>query len=369
VPLPIFEAAFGVRGSQPALAAGSGFASGTFILWLDQGQAGRLANEMARLATYLCRMTGNRLAACAARGFDAAGPLAPNFFQVNPDGAGNAVQYLTNGSFSSYHGLQLELRRRLSQGLMLNAHYTFSKSLTDLYADSATSNSSFHTLRNTALNKGPSPWDLRHTLVANFQYELPFGPGKRWASSSALANKLMEGWIAGGIIRVQSGRVFRLTSDRWTVNQFDAGVILRGMTIKELQEKFTVRKDPKSQDIFFVSSDLIGPDGRSNRAILDVPTAPGQIGSFIYLYGPRFVKPDLTLQKRTRVTERINVEFWTEFFNAFNYQNFLVGGPGGAAITHSIESTTFGRTTEFFNDLGNQDPGPRLIQFRIRINF
>ncbi len=35
----------------------------------------------------------------------------------------------------------------------------------------------------------------------------------------------------------------------------------------------------------------------------------------------------------------------------------------------SIDSTAFGRTTDFFNDLGNQDPGPRMIQFRIRINF
>jgi hypothetical protein len=69
------------------------------------------------------------------------------------------------------------------------------------------------------------------------------------------------------------------------------------------------------------------------------------------------------------VTEKVNVEFWAEFFNAFNYQNFLVGAPGNAAITHSIDSTAFGRTTDFFNDLGNQDPGPRMIQFRLRIAF
>jgi len=100
-----------------------------------------------------------------------------------------------------------------------------------------------------------------------------------------------------------------------------------------------------------------------------VPTTPGQFGSLVFLRGPRFVKPDLTLQKRTRVTERINVEFWAEFFNAFNFQNFLIGGPNAAGITHSIDSTAFGCTTEFFNDLGNQDPGPRMIQFRIRINF
>jgi hypothetical protein len=205
--------------------------------------------------------------------------------------------------------------------------------------------------------------------VSDFQYELPFGPGRRWSSSSGVLNRLIEGWLVGGIVRIQSGRVFRLTSGRATVNQFESGVILKGITLKELQEKIGVRKVPGARDIFFVTPDLIGPDGRSNRAILDVPTTPGQFGSLVFLRGPRFVKPDLTLQKRTRVTERINVEFWAEFFNAFNYQNFLIGGPNAAGITHSIDSTAFGRTTDFFNDLGNQDPGPRMIQFRIRVNF
>jgi hypothetical protein len=189
-------------------------------------------------------------------------------------------------------------------------------------------------------------------------------------------DKVIEGWNLLGIMRLQSGRVFRLTSGRSTVNQCgpaatgcDSGVILKGITISQLQEMFKVRKVDGSSDIFFVDADLIGSDGRSNRSILDVPTTPGEFGSFVHLYGPRFVKPDLTLSKKTRVTERVNVEFWAEFFNAFNYQNFMIGAAGGAAITHSIDSTAFGRTTQFFNDLGNQDPGPRMIQFRLRIGF
>jgi Carboxypeptidase regulatory-like domain len=368
VPLPIFEAAFGARG-QPALAPGAGFTNGGFITQLDQGQAGALANDLARQAAYLCRLTGNRLGACAARGFSAAGPFAPNFFQANPDFAGSSVELLTNGSSSTYNGVQIELRRRLSSGLMMNAHYTFSKSLTDLFADSATSTSNFHTLRNTSLNKGPSPWDIRHTFISSWVYELPFGPGRKWKTNNSVVDKVIEGWNLLGIMRLQSGRVFRLTSGRNTVNTSDSGVILKGTTIDQLQEMFNVRKVNGSRDIFFVQGDLVGSDGRSNRSILDVPTTPGELGAYIHLYGPRFVKPDLTLSKKTRVTEKVNVEFWAEFFNAFNYQNFLIGAPGGAAITHSIDSTAFGRTTDFFNDLGNQDPGPRMIQFRLRIGF
>lgn len=356
-PLPIFEAAFGARGGQPALPANQGFTNGGFITLLNQGQAGALADSLAWTANYLCRMTGHRLAACAARGFNTAGPFAPNFFQVNPDAANDVVQYLSNGSSSTHHGLQLELRRRLSQGLMLDAHYTFSKSLSDLSTDSA------FTLRNPGLNKGPTPSDLRHTFVARWVYELPFGSGHKWTISSVAANKLIEGWNLLGIVRLQSGRAFRLTSGRQTVNSSDAGVILRGITTRELQQMIRVRKEPGAQFVFFVAPELIGPDGQSNRAILDVPTTPGEFGAFVYLYGPRFVKPDLTVIKKTRVTERVNVELWAEFFNAFNYQNFFVG-------TTNIDSTTFGRTTNFFNDRADsQDPGPRMIQFRFRVNF
>ena len=65
VALPIFEAAFGPRGSQPAVPAASGFTNGTFITQLQQGQAGRLANTLAdreAMRATLCAMVGNALA-------------------------------------------------------------------------------------------------------------------------------------------------------------------------------------------------------------------------------------------------------------------------------------------------------------------
>ena len=57
--LPIFDAAFGPRGAQGPLAAGSGYTNGTFVTLLQQGQAGRLANTLGGTAIYLCRMVGS----------------------------------------------------------------------------------------------------------------------------------------------------------------------------------------------------------------------------------------------------------------------------------------------------------------------
>jgi hypothetical protein len=73
VALPIFDAAFGSGGGQPAVAASAGYSSTTFITQLQQGQAGRLANTLAGDFRYLCQMVGNGLLGCASRGYNAAG--------------------------------------------------------------------------------------------------------------------------------------------------------------------------------------------------------------------------------------------------------------------------------------------------------
>ncbi len=376
VPLPILSAAFGALGSQPALSSSQGFANGTFVTLLQQGQAGNFANRLATSSTFLCRMAGNALQACADRNFTVAGVFPANFFQVNPDAAGPGARafLLSNAANSTYNGLQVELRRRLSKGLFVVAHYTFSRSLTDLFADDSQSTISFTTLRNRGLDKGPSPWDIRHSSRTQFLYELPFGPGRKWNTGSFFLNKAIEGWELSGIIAVQSGRVYKLTSGRATFNQNDSGVLLKGLNQDQLQSLTGVVKPAgtpgKSQGfVLFVSPSLIGPDGRSNTTFLAPPTTPGQFGSFVYLRGPRFVKPDISVAKRTTITERVNVELRAAFFNAFNYQNFFVGAPGSAGITQNITSTTFGQTSTIFNDLGNQDPGPRMIELSLRINF
>lgn len=375
VPVPILTASVSALGPLPALSLTTGFGNATWILDMDRGEAGRLAARIAGSSTFLCRLVGSGLQGCASRTPGLPAGLFPaNLFQVNPDGVGLFVGYLGNAAFSTYHGLQVEVRRRMSRGLMLTANYSWSKSLTDLFADSSISNVSFTTLRNAGMNKGPSPWDLRHVFRTYWIYELPFGPGRRWSSGNRIVNKALEGWEFLGVVAIQSGRVFRLTSGRLTVNGADSAVNVKGLTRTQLQKMHRIIKPPGSPTsgtgfVFFADPGLIGADGRSNRSFLDVPTTPGAFGSFVFLNGPKFVKPDLTISKKTKITERVMLEFRTEVFNAFNYQNFLIGGPGAAGIGASIDGTTFGQTSTIFNDLGNQDQGPRMIQFVFRWTF
>ncbi|MBX5478420.1 MAG: carboxypeptidase regulatory-like domain-containing protein [Pyrinomonas methylaliphatogenes] len=362
VPLPIFEAAFGARGSQPALPASSGFANGAFITALRQGEAGRLAAALAGSPIYLCRMVGSNLAPCATRfGFNAPGPYPINFFQVNPFAAGQRLRLMTDESYSSYNGLQIQFRRMMTSGLSITANYTYSKSLTDLYADSPTSEADYITLRNRNLNKGPSPFDLRHVFQVYWSWDLPFGSGRAFAINNPVLDKVLGGWTLSGIVRWQSGRVFKLTSGRLTVNGMDSGVILNGMTTDQLQRLVSIRPGPNGAVYFLDPSLIDAATGRANQQVLTYPTQPGQFGQFIYLYGPPVFIPDLSLSKEIPLTERVKLDFWITALNAFNHPNWEVGGVAG---TVSIDSTTFGQTT---SQVGGG--GPRNVQFRLGLRF
>jgi hypothetical protein len=341
------------------LAGGSGFTNGTFVTQLQQGQAGRLADSLAGNSLYLCRMVGNALPACNSLGYDASGAYPTNFFQANPFAAGEEVRLLTDEASSRYHALQLQFRQRYSSGLSLTANYTYGRARTDRYTVGASNVQDYRTLRDKSLDWGPTAYALRHTFQSYWTYELPVGRDRRFGIDSPVLNQILGGWSTSGILRIQSGRPFLLTSGRQTFNQEDAGVVLNGITVEELQKMVNVRPGPNG-NVFFIDERLIGPDGRANPDLIAPPTTPGELGQFVYLYGPALWTVDLGLSKSFSTGGASRFNFEALFINAFNHRNTTVGGTGGA--THSIDSTTFGQST-------GVAIGAREIQFRVGFNW
>src|SRR5262249_54262349 len=204
-PTPIFDAAFN------GLASSMGFSNSGFISLLSSGQAGGLANALAQNSTYFCRMVGSSFGPCTRLGgFNTAGPYPINFFQLNPYIA--TANLLNDNSFSSYHGLQIEFRQRFSHGLVLDANYTWSHSLTDRYNKNVDNSNNFTTLRDLGLDRGPSPFDVRHVLQAFGTYDIPFGKGRRFAVNNVFLDRVAGGWTLGSIFRFQTGLPFKLSS-------------------------------------------------------------------------------------------------------------------------------------------------------------
>jgi hypothetical protein len=361
--LPLFAAAFGPLGGQPALGATSGYGSGTFITQLQQGQAGALANGLAGSSTYLCRLVGSALPACGTLGYNATGAYPINIFQANPYAAGSAINLLTDDAHSRYHGLQLQYRLRPTHGLNVTANYTYGKTITNRYYDGSALTVNYTTLRDKKYDEGPNVFDLRHAFQSYATYELPFGKGRAFDLGNGLLNQIVGGWNVSGIVRVQSGRPFLLTSGRFTFNNRESGVILNGISVDDLQKMVQVRPGPAGS-VFYFDSKLIGPDGRANPQYLLSPTTPGQLGQRVFLYGPGFWNADIGLSKRFDVGGSTWINLEALFLNAFNHPSYLVGSNGfvDAGVPISINDTTFGQTTTTASTSRN-------VQLRLQISF
>jgi Carboxypeptidase regulatory-like domain len=314
----------------------------------------------------------------------AAAGLPANLFVVNPGKIGGA-SLTDNGGQAWYDALQIDFRRRMAQGLLVQANYVWSKSSTNMFASSQSVLSQPATLRDFSLNKVFSPFDIRHAFKVNWLYELPFGRGRNWLSDAdGLTDRLLGGWEFHGTARVQSGRAFNL-----------GNVQLVGMTRDELQDAVEIRKGTNA--VFFLPDDIIlntqrafatsattasgfagtPPEGRFIAPAGFggcVQAHPGGCGfADIVLHGPRFVRVDLSAVKKIRITERTNVELRGEFLNAINNINFFVGGSAAAepaTIAGTYANPLFGQTNQAYQDISTtNDPGGRLVQFVLRINF
>ncbi|HVL66237.1 MAG TPA: TonB-dependent receptor [Vicinamibacterales bacterium] len=315
-PLPIFLAYFTGR---PASAAGSA-ANYTGTLWTSSTFVNPLAMHNPQPIT-----AANALDADATRRGNAlrAG-LPANFLVANPDYLGGA-ELVGNGGYTKYNSFQLELRKRLSQGLQFNASYVFGPQY-------SSSRFSLRTPRVTTLDTG-TEGTVAHAFKANWTYELPFGQGRRFgASAGPVLDRIIGGWSFDGIARIQSGRTLSLS-----------GVRLIGMTERELQNMFKLRFDHAGklvwmlpQDVidntvraFSVSatsatgySDLGAPEGRyiaPENGTDCIAVVTGDCGlTQVHVTGPTLYRFDLSAVKRLPIRGRVNFEFRAEFLNAFN---------------------------------------------------
>jgi len=241
----------------------------------------------------------------------------------------------------------------------VTANYTYAHANTDRYSDSASTEVDYFTLRDRSLNWGPDVYDVRSTFSGYSTYELPFGRDRHFTIGNRALEQVFGGWAISGVMHLQSGRPFLLTSERQTVNQRDAGVILNGITVEELQKLVTVSPVPAG-NVFYFDKKLIGPDGRANPQYLSVPTTPGERGQYIYLYGPRLFDLDFSFNKQFNLGQRTNAAFQALVLSALNKPSYLVGLTSGA--TASIDSTTFGQTS-------NVGAGPRAVVLRLQLNY
>ena len=346
--------------------------SSTFAYYLTHNEPGRYAYVFSYANPYLSNW------------MNAGYPS--NFFVVNPAVPSGNSWIVGNWGTSLYDALQVELRRRMSSGVMVEASYVWSKSL----SDGATSDSSLYssgygqgltTLRNLGLDKQPTNFDIPQAIKLNLVYELPFGHGRHFLNSGhAIADKIVGGWQLALVDRNQSGTPSQIISGRYGMNQNDPGVVLNNITASQLQSMMSIRKTTGSSGtglVYYLPQSFVDNSQaafeENGQTLANLNTsapyvgpqlAPGKFGYEVYLFGPWQNHFDANITKTTTIRERFKIQFTAQFLDLLNLTNFQLPG------TLNLSSTSLGQTTSAYRDLSNaQDPGARMMDLRVRVDF
>jgi hypothetical protein len=262
-------------------------------------------------------------------------PAGTLYYPPNAPLANNAVwnttHWLSEG-ISSYHGLEVDVNRRLARGLQFRGVYTFSKALDDgdnMNTSVATNSPAF--VANPLRPKddyGRASFDVRHAAVINATYDIPFGRDD--TARAAWLKTLISSWQISVIETLQSGLPFTPQLSYNPSNDGDT----RNPVRPSLNPNFSGRVVQGGPSQYFNPNAFLQP----------LPGTYGNAGRNI-LQGPGIAETDLSLAKKFSFSERLDLQFRAEFFNLLNHTNFNTPNPVVYAAASGGPSPTAGVIT------------------------
>ena len=353
----------------------------TFRQFLADGRVGEFANTL-NSTTLFTNLAGGLIQRAG---------LPENWLVPNPQYA--AVVLSTNPGSSTYHSMNLQVTKRLSNGFASSFAYTWSRTLGESSTDG---NVSYLDPSNHHLNKSLLTFHRTHDIRSNGTFELPFGTGRKFLSgSNGIVGRLIERWQLGGIMTWSSGQPLTITATNsqltWTQVPGQIAITRTNNTANVLGAfpKSTGEVTPIANGATYFPGFVQNDDPSrnsvtdaqtlrtsfSNKAIFDSKgniilsnPAPGLVGTLgrAYIEGPGHVKFDVNLVKRIRVSESKNVEIRMDVIDILNT-------PWWNNPNVDINNPAFGRMDagDVSNGLSNADnrSANRKFTFSTRFNF
>ncbi|HWH57223.1 MAG TPA: hypothetical protein VN682_06310, partial [Terriglobales bacterium] len=287
-----------------------------------------------------------------------------------------------NGS-SSYNSLQATVRHQFGRGLSLQAAYTFDRNLSDVFfSNSANINDALALKTRAGLNGpahgqyGPVSFDRFQRFVVNYSYDLPFGNG-----SEGITKRLINGWNVSGVTIAQTGNPLTFigggTGGAYGTNQqlsfqgVTTAEFCGGMGNRNVKSSGSARSHVLGSANGYFNASAFNVSG-SCGALPIVPfgdaTATDYGNSAVGIAtGPGQFNWDISIVKNTQITERVRMQFRSDFYNAFNHPQFAP--PQGT----NFGTVGFENVGNFATPTGNfitaTSVNPRLIQFGVHFLF
>ena len=250
---------------------------------------------------------------------------------------------------ATYNGLQLMFHKRLGQGLNFQAAYTWSHAIDDSNDPLVAPGGDRNIARDSFdlhEDRGSSDYDLRHRLIVNFLYELPFGPGHSHLNQG-FAAKALGGWELAGLSTFQSGHPFDIFS---SLDSQYTGLTNRPDLVGN---PAIPAGAPRNETGPPITAFAVQPFGR-----------PGTLGRNTFT-GPTYFNTDVTLIKNTHVTEKVTLQFRAEVYNIFNRIQFDVVGAAGDTLSNPA---TFGQSLSTLTQ-PDGTTSARQIQLALKVIF
>jgi len=276
---------------------------------------------------------------------------------------------LQTRDYSNYNGLQLQFERRLTNGFLITANYTYSRSMDVRSYDPAftvvatgSSQSAAGTpfdYHNPSLNYAPSDLDNTHVVNGYFVYQLPFGHDKMFGAHwNRTFDLVAGGWEVAGDGYLQSGRPITFFSG---YNTFSGTVQTPASCLGSC---------PKNMGAIHVEASSV--PGGANQTFFYTPAQRAQFfvpaaGLFSNLgrnyFRQNYVwQADATLSKAFRIYKEQNLQLRIEAQNIFNVITYDTFG------SQSIQSTSsFTRLNPATDGVLNNSP--RRMQLSAKYNF
>ena len=312
--------------------------------------------------------------------------------RINPFGV---ARERINGAQSTYHGLQTRFDGRFSSSFLYGFTYTWSKAL-----DNASEVFNFSGGNSVAVAQNPlnltrgeksfSGFDVPHSFTANVIYELPFMRSQR-----GIVGRVVGGWQLNMTARMQNGVRFTPTHISAARNPYeDAGFMntffgnsqlrpfhgnpnapARSVGITDVDACVFYARCGNTSGVpnlrtsstgFFLVSDLargtFTPVNPSDvRFIINGPGAANRFNSPFgnvarnIMQADRIETVDLSIFKTFKITERINLQYRLELYNALNHPVF------------GVPNTVLDNVN--FNNFQETSGGRRTISMGLRLRF
>jgi len=223
------------------------------------------------------------------------------------------ANWIINNANSNYNSLQASVERRAHDVTFL-VSYTYAKSLDDA--------SAIYNPYNPSRTYGPSTFDMRQNLVLSYNWNVPFD---RWFG----ARRISQGWYITGITRFYTGVPISLASTG------DFALTNIGLDYPNQIAPLQKENPHDPAHLYFNPADFA-----SNLSCgYEVCGVTGSARQFSF-NGPGAINTDAGVEKATKISERVALNFRIEMFNIFNHPNFL-----SSAVVGNAASGQFGQAT------------------------